>query len=226
MEHHALLMPALVGRFEDPSQRVQAHAAAALINFCEDISADDLAPYLNGLLQALFSRLRDGNRMVQEQVITAIAMVADSSKDQFLQFYDHFVPVLLHFVTTLTTKDDRFFRGRCMEALTLIGSAVPERFAVDAKALMNLLLELYKADHATEADDPFRSYVLSAWSRICSVLKEEFVPYLPIVLPVVLQVRRSGEASRWLRWHGHDQCAGRLRMIEHIHCSYSFFAAG
>lgn len=41
--------------------------------------------------------------------------------------------------------------------------------------------------YATASDDPFRSYVLSAWSRICTVLKAEFVPYLPVVMPIVLQ---------------------------------------
>ena len=46
----------------------QAHAAAALINFCEDSRVEELAPFINDLLSALFTRLRDGSRMVQEQV--------------------------------------------------------------------------------------------------------------------------------------------------------------
>jgi hypothetical protein len=57
--------------------------------------------------------------------ITHHERVHERSNDRNNRFYDHFVPVLLHFVTTLTTKDDRFFRGRCMEALTLIGYRVP-----------------------------------------------------------------------------------------------------
>ena len=48
--------------------RAQAHAAAALINFCEDSRVEELAPFINDLLSALFTRLRDGSRMVQEQV--------------------------------------------------------------------------------------------------------------------------------------------------------------
>ncbi len=45
----------------------------------------------------------------------------------------------------------------------------PAKFSADAKELMNVLIQLYQSDgHAQEADDPFRSYVLAAWARICS----------------------------------------------------------
>ena len=104
----------------------------------------------------------------------------------FGQFYDSFVPLLHYIIVTSTGKDDRFFRGRAMECLTMIGLALPERFAPDAIQLMTVLVALFKSDHATDPDDPFRSYVLSAWSRICSVLKKEFIPFLPEVVPIVL----------------------------------------
>ena len=50
--------------------------------------------------------------------------------------------------------------------LCAVGAA---KFSADAKELMNVLIQLYQSDgHAQEADDPFRSYVLAAWARICS----------------------------------------------------------
>jgi hypothetical protein len=54
------------------------------------------------------------------------------------------VPVLKQIITLALGKEDRFFRGRAMECLTLIGMSVgPEKFGADAKETMNVLISLY-----------------------------------------------------------------------------------
>lgn len=83
--------------------RVHAHAAAALINFCEGVERDTLIPYLDPIVERLLKLLNpaglssanaDANgagnengtgvkRYVQEQVITTLAMVADASEATF-----------------------------------------------------------------------------------------------------------------------------------------------
>lgn len=50
-------------------------------------------------------------------------MVADSCKEHFIAFYDHFVPLLKQIIVQAVGKEDRFFRGRAMECLTLIGTS-------------------------------------------------------------------------------------------------------
>lgn len=82
---------------------MHAHAAAALINFCEGVERDTLIPYLDPIVERLLKLLKpagfspanaDANgagsengtgvkRYVQEQVITTLAMVADASEDTF-----------------------------------------------------------------------------------------------------------------------------------------------
>jgi len=37
-----------------------------------------------------------------------------------------------------------------------------------------------------EQNDPQRSYLLSAWQRICLVMKTDFTPYLAEILPSIL----------------------------------------
>ena len=70
--------------------RVHAHAAAALINFCEGVERDTLLPYLDPIVERLLKLLNSpsGNppmvrRYVQEQAITTLAMVADASEATF-----------------------------------------------------------------------------------------------------------------------------------------------
>lgn len=75
--------------------RVHAHAAAALINFCEGVERDTLLPYLDPIVERLLKLLNPGasdnnimpKRYVQEQVITTLAMVADASEATFAKVY-------------------------------------------------------------------------------------------------------------------------------------------
>jgi len=39
-----------------------------------------------------------------------------------------------------------------------------------------------------EDNDPQRSYLLSAWQRICLIMKESFTPYLAQILPHILSM--------------------------------------
>ena len=70
---------------------VHAHAAAALINFCEGVARETLIPYLDSIVERLLKLLnpaatdatKQPKRYVQEQVITTLAMVADASEATF-----------------------------------------------------------------------------------------------------------------------------------------------
>ena len=62
---------------------MQAHAAAALINFAEPCEAAVLQNHLQKLLEALKALLENGTRNVQEQAVTAIAGLAENSKTGF-----------------------------------------------------------------------------------------------------------------------------------------------
>jgi hypothetical protein len=67
---------------------VHAHAASALINFCEGVERDTLLPYLYPIVEHLKFLNPSGDpalvrRYVQEQAITTLAMVPDASEVTF-----------------------------------------------------------------------------------------------------------------------------------------------
>ena len=100
-EHHAGVVGALLRALDDARvPRVQAHAAAAVINFCEMCEPEVIEPYLEALLSKLFARLREGVRFVQEQAISAVASLADCSEHLFTRFYDTFMPALKNVLET------------------------------------------------------------------------------------------------------------------------------
>lgn len=139
---------------DQSNPRVQAHAAAALINFTEDCPKSLLVPYLDSLVEhlhlimeaklqevrridcsvplpaalvfirGLFFFLQKGSKLVLEQVVTSIASVADTAEERFVPYYDLFMPSLKHIVENAVQKELRLLRGKTIECISLIGLAV------------------------------------------------------------------------------------------------------
>ena len=140
---HAVVVPSLVQVMDDASMRVQAHAAAAVINFCEHCERSTLQPYLLPMLGKLTSLLQRNIRRVQEQAVTAIASIADVAEEDFVPFYDQFMPGLKEIFRgqQYATKEYRMLRGKAMECISLIGVAVGvNKFGADAKEVMETLI--------------------------------------------------------------------------------------
>ncbi|KAF9978604.1 hypothetical protein BGZ73_001520 [Actinomortierella ambigua] len=185
--HHAVVLTNLIPVMDDVQfPRVRAHAAAALVNFCEACEKGILEPYLDGIFERLLSLLNTGTTYVQEQAITTIATVADSAEDRFVKYYSSIMPLLINVLRQATNKEYRLLRGKAMECASLIALAVgKEVFAPHANEFIQLLVQTQAS--VTEADDPQVSYLLAAWARVCKVLGRDFVPYLDIVMPPLLQ---------------------------------------
>lgn len=80
-----------------------------------------------------------------------------------------------------SAKEYKQFRGQVIEAITIMCSAVgQEPFLPVADTVVAAMLEIQ--DKQLETKDSQRLYLLSAWQRICLVMKDKFVKYLPQVL--------------------------------------------
>ena len=171
---------------DDGCNRVQAHAAAAVINFCEHCERKTLNAYLADLLGKLMVLLQRNVRRVSEQAVTAIASIADVAETDFQPYYASFMPGLKQ-ILTVQDKEYRMLRGKAMECISLIGVAVgKETFGADAKEVMDLIIASQHGEQM-ENDDPQVSYMLQACGRICKCLGEHFQPYLPYVVPPLLK---------------------------------------
>ena len=188
-EQNTKLLPALLAAMDDPSMRVAAHATAAMVNFSEGCDKDLMQPYLDALITKLLQLLQHQSKLVQEGALTALASVADSAQDLFQKYYSATMPYLKGILVNSQGKEDRMLRAKSMECISLVGMAVgKDVFREDAKEVMGVLNNLQNAGGAQkpESDDPTTGYMLQAWARICKTLGEEFVPYLPYVMPPLL----------------------------------------
>ncbi|KAF9415626.1 hypothetical protein BGZ76_004776, partial [Entomortierella beljakovae] len=184
--YHSIVLTSLIPVMDDTQYpRVCAHAAAALVNFCEAIEKRTLEPYLDAIFERLLSLLNTGTTYVQEQAITTIATVADSAEEKFVKYYSSIMPLLMNVLRQASDPEYRLMRGKAMECASLIALAVgKETFAPHAQEFIKLLVQTQSS--IVETDDPQASYILAAWARVCKVLGRDFVPYLDIVMPPLL----------------------------------------
>ncbi|KAJ2019740.1 importin subunit beta-3 [Coemansia sp. S85] len=189
-KHHALVLAGLIPVMDEAAvPRVQAHAAAAMVNFAEDVTRVVLEPYLDTLLERLFHMLTSQHQYVQEQAITTIATIADNAQSRFAKYYSTIMPMLLNVLAQATDVEHRLMRGKTMECATFIALAVgKDVFAPDIPRFVELLTASQQS--VTEADDPQASYLQASWARLCRLMGAEFAPLLPVVMPALLTAAR------------------------------------
>lgn len=120
-KYHQIVLSNIIPVLESVEPRVQAHAAAALVNFCEEAEKHILEPYLDELLNRLLVLLRSSKRFVQEQALSTIATIADSAEAAFGRYYDTLMPLLFEVLRRETSAEYRLLRAKAMECATLIG---------------------------------------------------------------------------------------------------------
>lgn len=185
------ILPALISMLTNKSvPRVQTHAAAALVNFSEAATKDILEPYLDDLLNNLLGLLQSPKRYVQEQVLTTIAIIADAAEQTFIKYYDTLMPLLMDVLRTDMGQESRLLKAKCIECSTLIAVAVgKEKFAPHCKDLIQLFGSIQQS--SITDDDPVKPYLEQAWGRICRIIGQDFLPYLPAVLPPLLSAAKA-----------------------------------
>lgn len=187
------ILPALISKLTNKSvPRVQAHAAAALVNFSEAASKEVLEPYLDDLLNNLLGLLHSPKRYVQEQVLSTIAIIADAAEQKFIKYHDTLLPMLMNFLNTDMGPESRLLTAKCVECATLIAVAVgKENLASHCQELILIMGKLQES--VVEYDDPVKPYLEQGWGRICKILGKDFVPYLPVVLPDLMSAAKAAQ---------------------------------
>eukprot|EP00913_Durusdinium_trenchii_P019742 g18558.t1 len=119
------------------------------------------------------------------QAITFIAVIAGQVDDAFAPYYGHLMPVLKQVIqNTLHKTEERQLLGKCFECISLLARAVGRSgFKADAEQIMQAMIEATKVPNLPMSDP----YMMAASERICSTLKEDFLPFVSHILPGVLE---------------------------------------
>ncbi|CAM9494764.1 unnamed protein product [Ascophyllum nodosum] len=165
--------------------RVIHQALRALAQLVEACPEEGFGSHAESLVERCVGLLRQGPPMVREASVSLVAAMAEAGQGDFNRFYDALMPILTQVLSTCNDAEQRLLRGKTLECVSLVGSAVgKERFGLDALKVMQLMVQAQAA--GLEDDDPTRVYMLRAWVHICKCLGSDFVPYLPLVMPPLL----------------------------------------
>lgn len=77
---------------------LQSNALSALVHFCDNISKDIIEPYLDTMLTDIGGLLSSSYIIVQEEVISVLATLADAAENLFTRYYDAFIPHLKNII--------------------------------------------------------------------------------------------------------------------------------
>ncbi|KAI6101042.1 armadillo-type protein [Pisolithus croceorrhizus] len=164
--HHQQLFAALI-----PTLEASEHRAS---------NTDTLVPYLDLIVERLL-------RMLNEQAITSLAMVADASETTFAKHYASIMPLLLNVLRNANSADHQKLRFKAMECAGLIAVAVgPRHFpALTHVPVIDALINIQNSPMES-SDTMLATYLIATWAKICQALGPEFEPYLPVVMPALL----------------------------------------
>jgi hypothetical protein len=188
-------LPAMLHALDDDCARVRAHAAGSVVNFSNEAEQEHLQQYLDSMVSKLLSLLQSNNpRLVLESACSGISSIAQTAKAEFTKYYDTIMPLLKQLVEQAQGKELQNLRARAIECISLIGMSVgKERFQSDARGVMDMLLVLQQS--ASGEDDALGMYAMQACTRICSALGKDFLPYVDVVMPKVLQEAKKEDVT-------------------------------
>ncbi|WVR00016.1 hypothetical protein IAU59_007158 [Kwoniella sp. CBS 9459] len=174
-----------LGLLQDPVTRVRAHSSACLTNFFQDVELEAFATYLDPLVRSLLSQFQAGPLYMQEQVLATISNIALAALEAFAPYYRDLMDLLLHTLSIATDERQQKLQGRAMECASLTGSAVGKAmFAIDAVKLARLMIGV---QNSLTSDDKRSLYLMDAWTSLCQTLGDDFEPFLPVVIPPLLE---------------------------------------
>merc|ERR1719394_1505320 len=159
---HSTVMPVLLTKMDDQVDRVASMAMSAFVSFGEELENALMNQYARDFMQKLVGRLQSSkHRMVQEECVTSIAVIAGVIEKDFSQYYDGIMPLLKTLVLNATGEKENRLRGKAFECMSLLGIAVgKEKFLPDAR---EAVAEMFKMP--AESDDLYKDYIYDASKR-------------------------------------------------------------
>merc|ERR1719469_557215 len=109
-------------------------------------------------------------------------------EDGFAAYYGPLMPILKQLIQKFAhNPEERALLGKAFECISLLAAAVGTAgFASDAEGIMQAMIQATQVPNLP-SNDPVKEYMLQASQRICATMKGNFVPFVPHILPGILE---------------------------------------
>jgi importin-4 len=184
LAHSNDILPIVFGLLDDRTVAVQATSCYVLEMFCERLEPEAVRPLLDSLVKKLAAMLESTNkRSVQEMAVAALAATAVAAEEEFTPYVGG--------VATLMTKcmgltEERLYslRGRALECMGHMAIAVGrDTFRPYFQVTMECACE-----GLTRDSTDLHEFAYAVFANLAKVMKEEFSPALPDLVPHLVNV--------------------------------------
>ena len=185
------ILPIVFMLLDDQTVTVQATSCYVLEMFCERLEPEAVRPLLDSLVKKLAGMLEStSKRSVQEMAVAALAATAVAAEEEFTPYVGG--------VATLMTKcmaqtDEKMYslRGRALECMGHMAIAVGrETFRPYFQVTMECACE-----GLTRDSTDLHEFAYAVFANLAKVMKEEFAPALPELVPHLVQVIGTDEGQ-------------------------------
>ena len=206
------ILEAAAHLIQSPCTKVASHACLTVVSYCRGgngqpdcmipLEKNLILSYVGSLLEALKvplsvdmsqQGLNEGKLTVLIRAIGAIACLADASGEEFLPHYGIMVGLkaTMKACPNVRTHELSVLRGAAIEAASIVGQSTSgpdgenaSLYAKDASEIMEFATSLLNSE---QTDIVPMDQLFAACARIAAVMKSQYVPFMPSILPHILK---------------------------------------
>ncbi|KAJ6683792.1 hypothetical protein OIU85_007484 [Salix viminalis] len=161
-------------------------------HFVENCTSNMLDPYLDEIIIfMLILHLHNPARkqLLKQWALSALAAIAKSSQDRFLEYYRTVMPYLNFVMMKARGESNGLLLSTTISCMTAIWTVIgKDKFSDDTQQAVQLLASTPISN--LDIHDPMIIQGLKAWGRLCKCLGQKFQPYMEVAIPCLLQSAR------------------------------------
>lgn len=201
LELHAKILPSAIKALADPVPHVSASASRCLDSFFDAIIDDDeidddtnskifttFQPYVEPVVVNCVELAKGTtHNFVREAALGALSSLISTCKKLLAPYVSVLVPLFQEVLAVSDSPEVMNSKCKAIECVTLLACGVgKEVFAPYTHDICNFLGSLSTGGLRT--DDPRSRYVFRGWTCMVECLKEDVLPFMPLVMPALLHM--------------------------------------
>ena len=192
LQYSEQVLPTVFRLLDDHSTAVQATSCYVLEMFCERLEPAAVRPVLDPLVRKLAHMLEvTTKRSVQEMAVAALAATAVAAEQEFAPYVQGVAALMMTKLMVLRDPAQHSLRGRALECMGHMAIAVGrDTFRPFFAATMQCAMEGLTLDSTD-----LQEFAYAVFANLAKVMKEEFAPALPDLVPFLVRVIEQDEGQ-------------------------------
>ncbi|ELP85549.1 importin beta-3 subunit, putative [Entamoeba invadens IP1] len=156
--------------------------------FIPTLTLEELEPYISIFFRVFTPLITTTDSSLSAEALCSLSNVISKLKKGSNTYFVEILPMLEKVINELSDDEDLYdVKGRTIEMVSFIvtktqGDLLKKAFEITMKGINSVL-----AMKDLEPDNLLYGYVESVFSRLAEVTKENILPYVPMVLPKILE---------------------------------------